>query len=34
MDFSISPDLDRLRQRIRTFVAERILPLEEDPGLL
>lgn len=32
MDFSISPDLDRLRQRIRTFVAERILPLEEDPA--
>lgn len=32
MDFSISPDLDRLRQRIRTFVAERILPLEDDPA--
>ena len=32
MDFSISPDLERLRQRIRTFVAERILPLEEDPA--
>ncbi|MBW8636134.1 acyl-CoA dehydrogenase family protein [Hoeflea sp. WL0058] len=30
MDFSISPELDQLRQRIRAFVAERILPLEDD----
>ncbi len=32
MDFSISPELDQLRQRIRAFVAERILPLEDDPS--
>ncbi|MEO4041779.1 acyl-CoA dehydrogenase family protein [Hoeflea sp. CAU 1731] len=32
MDFSISPELDQLRQRIRAFVAERVLPLEDDPS--
>ena len=32
MDFTISPELDRLRGRIADFVAGRLLPLESDPG--
>ncbi|MGC9417681.1 MAG: acyl-CoA dehydrogenase family protein [Rhodovulum sp.] len=32
MDFTISPELDALRRRIADFVAERILPLEDDPA--
>ncbi|WP_284179598.1 acyl-CoA dehydrogenase family protein [Rhabdaerophilum sp. SD176] len=32
MDFTISPELDRLRQRIAGFVAENLVPLEADPA--
>lgn len=32
MDFSISPSLEDLRQRISAFVAREILPLESDPA--
>lgn len=32
MDFTIPPELDRLRARIAAFVAERLLPLEADPA--
>ena len=32
MDFTISPELDRLRGRVADFVAERLLPLEADPA--
>ena len=32
MDFTISPELDRLRGRVAEFVADRLLPLEADPA--
>lgn len=32
MDFSISPELDALREKTRTFVARECIPLEEDPA--
>ena len=32
MDFTISPELDRLRGRVAGFVADRLLPLEADPA--
>jgi acyl-CoA dehydrogenase len=32
MDFTLPPDLDAIRQRTRSFVAEHILPLEAAPG--
>ena len=32
MDFTISPELDRLRGRVADFVADRLLPLEADPA--
>ncbi len=32
MDFSLPPDLEDVRQRTRAFVAEHILPLENDPS--
>jgi len=32
MDFTLSPEVDDLRRRVRTFVAERVLPLEAEPG--
>lgn len=31
MDFSISPELEALKQRTRTFIAEQVVPLENDP---
>jgi acyl-CoA dehydrogenase len=31
MDFTISPELETLRLRVRDFVAEHVLPLESDP---
>lgn len=30
MDFSLSPDIDALRLKVRAFVAENVLPLESD----
>ena len=32
MDFTISPELDRLRRQIAGFVNDRLIPLEADPG--
>jgi acyl-CoA dehydrogenase len=32
MDFSLPPALDDIRLRTRAFVADHILPLEQDPG--
>ncbi|MBT5191946.1 MAG: acyl-CoA dehydrogenase [Rhodospirillaceae bacterium] len=32
MDFTLSPEIDDYRQRIRGFVAEHIMPVEEDSG--
>ena len=32
MDFTLSPEIAKLQQRIREFVAAEILPLESDPG--
>ncbi|MBN9061493.1 MAG: acyl-CoA dehydrogenase [Rhizobiales bacterium 65-9] len=32
MDFTISPALDQLRQRIAAFVDRRLIPLESDPS--
>jgi len=32
MDFSISPELDALRQKTRAFIADEVLPLEADPA--
>ena len=30
MDFSISPEIEGIRQRINTFVTEQLLPVEAD----
>ena len=30
MDFSLTPDVDALRRRIRDFVNDRLIPLEAD----
>ncbi|MCP5368618.1 MAG: acyl-CoA dehydrogenase family protein [Hyphomicrobiales bacterium] len=32
MDFTLSPEIEDYRRRVRAFVAERILPLEADPA--
>ena len=32
MDFTLSPEIEDYRQRVRTFVNDRILPLESDPA--
>jgi acyl-CoA dehydrogenase len=32
MDFSLSPELNKLRERIREFVAQEIVPLESHPA--
>lgn len=32
MDFNLTPDVDETRQAIRRFVAQNILPLEDDPA--
>ena len=32
MDFSLSPEIDAIRSRIRAFVEERLIPLERDPA--
>ena len=31
MDFTLSPEIEDLRRRVRAFVAEHVLPLEDDP---
>ncbi|MEN6542898.1 acyl-CoA dehydrogenase family protein [Parvibaculum sp.] len=31
MDFSLSPELVELRERMRSFIAEKIIPFERDP---
>jgi acyl-CoA dehydrogenase len=33
MDFSLPPDIETLRQKVRAFVAEEVLPLEGDPAV-
>lgn len=32
MDFSLSPEIEALRLRVRAFVADEVLPLEADPA--
>src|SRR4051794_534357 len=32
MDFSLPPEIDGIRQRVRAFAEERIIPLEADPA--
>lgn len=32
MDFTLPPQIDRLRRRARAFIAEHVLPLEGDPA--
>jgi acyl-CoA dehydrogenase len=32
MDFSLSPEVDAIRRRIRAFVDDRLIPLEADPA--
>ena len=32
MDFTLSPEIEDIRLRVRTFVEEHVLPLERDPG--
>ncbi len=32
MDFTLPPEIDALRRRIRRFVDERLIPLERDPA--
>ena len=34
MDFSLSPEIDDYRARIRAFVADNVMPLEGDPANL
>lgn len=31
MDFSLAPEVDAIRRRIRSFVEDRLIPLESDP---
>ena len=31
MDFNLPPDIEALRLRVREFVAEEVMPLEENP---
>src|SRR3990167_6012138 len=31
MDFTLSPEIEDIRQRVRAFVEEHVLPLEADP---
>jgi len=31
VDFTLSPEIEDLRRRVRAFVAEHVLPLEDDP---
>src|ERR1700744_3185802 len=31
MDFSLSPEIEDLRLRVRTFIEKEVLPLESDP---
>jgi len=31
MDFTLSPEIEAIRLRVRDFVAEYVLPLEVDP---
>ena len=31
MNFTLSPEVEQIQERIRAFVAERIMPLENDP---
>ena len=31
MDFSLTPELQELQQRARSFIREQIIPLESDP---
>jgi acyl-CoA dehydrogenase len=33
MDFTLAPDVDAFRLRVKAFVAEHVLPLESDPGI-
>ena len=30
MDFSLPPDVENVRQRVATFVRERVMPIEAD----
>ena len=32
MDFSLSPEIEDYRRRVRAFVEANILPLENDPA--
>jgi acyl-CoA dehydrogenase len=32
MDFTLSPEIESLRVRVRAFVEEHMLPLESDPA--
>ena len=31
MDFTLSPEIEDLRLRVRAFIEEHVLPLEADP---
>ena len=31
MDFTLSPEIEALRLRVRAFIEEHVLPLESDP---
>ena len=31
MDFTLPPEIDALRLRLRAFIAEEVMPLEQDP---
>ncbi|MBT6118170.1 MAG: acyl-CoA dehydrogenase [Rhodospirillaceae bacterium] len=33
MDFTLSPEIDDYRRRVRAFVDEHVMPLEDDPNL-
>ena len=34
MDFTLSPETDNFRKRIRIFVEDKLLPLESDPAMV
>ena len=31
MDFTLSPEIEDIRQRVRAFIEKEVLPLEADP---
>ena len=32
MDFTLPPEHEAIRQKVRSFIAEEVMPLEDDPA--